>query len=158
MIFVILADSHGYAHGSGGMAIWPVVLILGLATLIVLLVVLALLRRNPKQPDEGQNTGGGPPLTPPTAASSMSQAAGQPPPSGGDPVQQAARMGDYLYCEDSILDVLRQKGWPMAQKDICADTGLTEQEVTGALASLEQRGMVKRTWDRGQSTYMVEAT
>jgi len=158
MILVILADSHGYAHGGGGMAIWPVVLILGLVTLIVLLVVLALLRRNPKQPDEGRNTGGGPPLTPPTAASLMSQTAGQPSASGGDPVQQAARFGDYLYCEDTILDVLRQKGRPMTQKEVCEDTGLTEQEVAGALAFMEERAMVKRTWDRGQSAYMVEAT
>ena len=67
-------------------------------------------------------------------------------------------MGDYLYCEDTILEVLHQKGRPMTQKEVCEDTGLTEQEVAGALAFTEERAMVKRTWDRGQSTYVVEAT
>jgi hypothetical protein len=46
----------------------------------------------------------------------------------------------------------------MAQKEIGTDIGLTEEEVAGSLASLEERGVVKRTWDRDQSTYIVEVT
>lgn len=147
---MMLADSH--YHGYTGVDAWPILLavvVLGaIAVLVAVLVAVLLARRGPQPPTELLQEGG-PPTTPPAAPLS---------PSVPGPVQQAATLGDYLSCEDTILEVLRQKGLPMAQKDICADTGLTEQEVTGALASLEQRGMVKRTWDRGQSTYMVEAT
>jgi len=156
---MLLADSHGYGHGGGEMASWPLALILGLLVLVVLAVVVGvLLRRNPQQTDDRRYTAGNQPLNPPGAPVSAAQAPVPPQPAAGDPVQQAARMGDFLYCEDTILEVLRQKGRPMAQKEICEDTSLTEQEVAGALAFMEERGMVRRTWDRGQSTYMVEAT
>jgi hypothetical protein len=156
---MVLADSHGYAHGGGEMALWPLLLILGLLALIVLVVVLVVLsRRNSQQPGDRWHVAGDQPTAPPGAPASTSQVPGQPQPSRGDPVQQAARMGDYLYCEDTILDVLRQKGRPMTQKEVCEDTGLTEQEVAGALAFMEERCMVKRTWDSGHSTYIVEAT
>jgi len=156
---MILAESHGHAYGGGEMAIWPIVLILGLLAVIVLVVVVVvLLRRNRQQPGDRWNTAGGQPLAPPGAPVSASQIPGQPQPSSGDPVRQAAQMGDYLYCEDTILEVLHQKGRPMTQKEVREDTGLTEQEVAGALAFMEERAMVKRTWDRGQSTYVVEAT
>jgi hypothetical protein len=154
---MILADSHGYAHG-GEMSIWPLVLLLGLVALVVLLIVLVLLRRNSQQPSDRRVVDGGQPSAPPVAPSPASQVPGQPLSPSGDPVRQAATLGDYLYCEDTILDVLRQKGRPMTQKEVCEDTGLTEQEVAGALAFMEERAMVKRTWDRGQSTYIVEAT
>jgi hypothetical protein len=152
---MMLAESH--YHGHAGMDIWPFVLAIVFIGVIVALVVLVLLWRK-SQRVENRSQGGSQPIAPPGASASTSQIPVQPHPSGGDAVQQAARMGDYLHCEDTILEVLRQKGRPMAQKEICEDTGLTEQEVAGALAFMEERAMVKRTWDRGQSAYMVEAT
>jgi hypothetical protein len=153
---MILADSEGYAHG-GEMSMWPVVLLLGLLALVVLLIVLIFLWRYFQQQGNRRVADGGQPLAPPVAPPSASQFSGQSPPSSGGPVRQALP-GDYMYCEDTILDALRQKGRPMAQTEICEDTELKEHEVAGALAFMEERGMVKRTWDRGQSTYIVEAT
>lgn len=156
---MMLADSHGYSHSTGGMAFWPLLLILGLLAVVVLVVALVvLLRRHSQRPGDRWHAPGNPQAVPPGSPASTSQTPGQPQSAGGDPAQQAARMGDYLYCEDTILDVLRQKGRPMTQKEICEDTSLTEQEVAGALAFMEERAIVTRTWDRGQSSYMVEAT
>jgi len=156
---MILADSHGHAYG-GEMSTWPVVLLLGLLALVVLVVVLILLWRYFQQQGNRRVVDGGQPFAPSVGPPSASQVPGQPPSSSGGTVREALPgdyMGDYMDCEDTIMDALRQKGRSMAQKEICEDTGLTEQEVAGALAFMEERGMVKRTWDRGQSTYIVEA-
>jgi hypothetical protein len=154
---MIFADTHDYAR-SGDLSIWPYVLILGLLALIVALIVFVFLRRTPRQSDGRPNAAEGQLLTPPGAPASTSQIPIQPQTAGGHPVQQAATTGDYVYCDDTILNVLRQKGRPMTQKEVCEDTRLTEQEVAGALAFMEERCLVKRTWDHVQSTYIVEAT
>ena len=143
---MLLAESHH--HGYTGVDAWPILSAVVVVGLVAVLVAVLLLPKRPHPPDDLRQEGGQP-TTPPAA---------QPPLSAPSPAQQAAAMGDYLYCEDTILDVLRQKGRPMMQKEVCEDTGLPEQEVAGALAFMEERGMVKRTWDRSQSTYRVEAT
>ena len=153
---MILADSDGYAYG-GEMSMWPLVLLLGLLVLVVLLVALVLLWRYSQQPGNRRVVDGDQPLATPFAPSSTSQVPGQLPSSSSDPARKAATLGDYRYCEETILNVLRQKGRPMTQKEVCEDTGLAEQEVAGALSLMEQLDVVRRTWDRGQSTYMVEA-
>ena len=154
---MILADSHEYVHGVET-SIWPLVLLLGLVAVVVVLVLLVLMRRRPQQISNQRMADGGRPFPPPSPLSSAPQVSSQPQSSSGGPVRQTARPGDYLYCDDTILDVLAQKGRPMTQKEICEDSGLTEQEVAGALAFMEERSMVRRKWDQAQSSYIVEAT
>jgi DNA-binding MarR family transcriptional regulator len=59
--------------------------------------------------------------------------------------------------EADLLAMLRQKGGPMTQPDICENTGRTPEDIAALLQSLEDRGLVKRDWQPEGKAYTVIA-
>jgi len=54
-----------------------------------------------------------------------------------------------------ILTMLSQKGDPMLQSELAANLGMQEELLAWWLASMERREMIRRTWDRTRSTYVI---
>lgn len=61
------------------------------------------------------------------------------------------------YPEDQILSILRQNGAPMPQSEIVEDLPGKVQDLVQAIKSLEDKGLIRRSWDTEKSTYLVMA-
>jgi len=59
--------------------------------------------------------------------------------------------------EADLLAMLRQKGGPMTQPEICENTGRTPEDIAALLQSLEDRGLVKRDWQPEGKAYVIVA-
>jgi len=149
---MILADAH--EHGYAGDNVWVVFLAL---LAVAMIVALVLLLRGKSRPGEGalRTALPGEPPAPPAPG-----AAGQDAPSStldwaGDPEQA---METYCARENEIMAVLKQKGRPVEQSELCQCLGLAEDELARYLAEMEQRGFLRRTWDHEHQVFMVGAS
>lgn len=146
----ILAEAHERGHG--GIApriVWIGVFALILVTAVVVLTVLVLLLRGKLPPEDEVPEAPSvskPPATPASVAHSDKTDFAE------DPEQAWQR---YLEREDEIMALLKQKGRPAAQSELCQHLGLTVDELADALSLLEQRGFVKRVWNRERQDFMV---
>ena len=59
--------------------------------------------------------------------------------------------------EADLLAMLRQKGGPMTQPEICENTGRTPEDIAALLQSLEDRRLIQRHWQPEAKAYSVVA-
>ncbi len=59
--------------------------------------------------------------------------------------------------EREILSMLRQHGGPLRQDRLIADLYNDTEELAGVILIMEEKGTLKRKWDREAGTYMVSA-
>ena len=59
--------------------------------------------------------------------------------------------------EAGLLAMLRQKGGPMTQPEICENTGRTPEDIADLLLSLEGKRLVQRHWQPEAKAYSVVA-
>jgi len=144
MDLIVLADAH--LHHS--VQAWPVVGILLLAGLCALVFLLTRRRPIPQPfaPQLSASSGDGrePPSRVPPAPTSI-----------GSSGETGFSADDYDF-DAKILAMLNQKGAPMLQSEIAANLDMKETDLATWLASMEQREMVQRTWDRKRSTYVIQ--
>ena len=146
---MILAESHMH-HAAGT---WPVVAAMGLLLLAGLCAAILLLRRR------------APGLPAPTGQGGGTYGVGHEAPSSyfGGPVaapnpETPDHAEDDCDFDAKILAMLGQKGEPMLQSEIAANLGWAEKDLAKWLVSMERREMIRRRWERGRSSYVVELT
>jgi len=151
----ILAEAHEYGHaGIAPWIVWIGVLAIVLVTAVVVVTVLVLLLRGKLPPEDevpGTPSGGEPPAPPASGATAPATRPGSTD-VAEDPEQALQR---YLDREDGIMAILKQRGRPVAQSELCQYLGVAADELARALSDLEQRGFLHRTWDRERQDFKV---
>jgi len=151
----ILAEAHRHGHaGVIPWLVWRGVLALILVTAAVVITVLVLLLRGklpPKDEVPGTPSTGESP-TPPVPGTTTRETR---PGSTGLAEKPEQALQRYLDREDEIMAILKQRGRPVAQSELCQYLGVAAGELAGALSDLEQRGFLRRTWDRQRQDFMV---
>jgi hypothetical protein len=133
---MILAGMHMH-HAAGG---WPIWIGIGVLLLVWACVAVVLLARRPDVAGAGGRIG------------SYANYGG-----GGDTglAGAADREAEADVLEARILEMLRQKGEPMAQAEIAANLGMDPVSLGSWMASMERHERLGRTWNTEQSTYVV---
>ena len=147
MMLWILADAHPH----DAMQAWPAAWVLLLLLLAGLCAVIFLLARRTRVPQSST------PQPYPLSGDGQepsSRVTAAPEPIGGSEGTEFSE-ADYDF-DAKILAMLSQKGAPMLQSEVAANLGMKEAEVATWLASMEQREMIQRTWDRKRSTYVIQ--
>jgi hypothetical protein len=126
---MLLADFHEHESMSG----LPLAILIVLGIVVAGVALLALLRRK----------SGTPPAEEPSDRVKE--------------VPSPANTPDASDIWPNILEMLRQKGFGVPQSEIVQDSQAAEADVVNALAYLEKRGLIRRTWDAGKRTFIVEA-
>ena len=144
------AQEHGYAGDISQMVFLG---ILALVLIVAAIAVLTLLLRGKSRPEDASRTpSAAEPQTPPTPDATTRNTHPSSTDSDEDPKQA---MQKYFDREDEIMAVLKQKGRPVTQSELCQSLGLTADELARALSDLEQRAFLRRTWDRERQDFMV---
>lgn len=143
---MVLDGSHMH-HVAGA---WPVLAAVGLFLLAGLCASILLLRRrtsglpSPRSQDDG--TSGGGHEAPPSDFSGPVAAPG---------CETSDYAEDDYDFDAKVLAMLKQKGEPMRQSEMAESLAMDLDELGSWLASMEQREMLRRTWDPAQSVYVV---
>jgi len=109
-------------HASGGIDIWIIILIIGLA--VVFLGILIWLISQKTISSDG--------LTPSERKSLPSE-------------------------QKEILSIVRQKGKPITQIEIVDMTSGGPEYATEILKEMEDKGLIKRTWNSDKNTYLISS-
>ena len=59
--------------------------------------------------------------------------------------------------EADLLAMLRQKGGPMTQPEICENTGRTPEDIACLLQAMEDDGLIRRDWQPEAKAYTAIA-
>lgn len=144
---IIVAESHMH-HAAGT---WPVMAAVGLLLLAGLCTAILLLRRRtsglPSPTGQGGGTYGVGHEAPPSDFSG--------PVATRSPETSDHAEDEYDF-DAKILAMLGQKGEPMLQSEIAANLGMREDDLATWIAGMERREMIRRRWEPGRSSYVVQ--
>ena len=128
--------------------VWPVAAIVLLLLLGCAVVVTLWLIRKAQAPQSPTDQ-----ARPPAADAQKPLASTDPSPIADSSKEEPSE--DEYDLDAKILAMLSQKGDPMLQSEIATNLGMQEDFLASWLASMERREMIRRTWDRTRSTYVI---